>query len=554
LKSNFGKDRYNLEEESFDQEREKIDTPYSINIPTRFYFRKKWHNGWLNIDPFRGSLIIGTPGSGKSYGIINPAIRQLIHKNFSVLLYDFKYPDLTNIAYSHYLEEKKTNKSYNHSFYVLNPDDVEGSARVNPIRKEYVNTLAEAQDVAETIVLALQKGGESGGSAQFFTQSAINFLSCCVYYLAKTENGKYSSLPHLMSFLNLSYQEIFDAIFKVQELESLLSTFKSAYENEAFEQLEGQLGTLKIYITRLATKENYWIFTEDEDEFEFKLSDKTNPSILVMANSPQTQNINSAVFSTVINRVINQVNSKDNLPTAIIADEFPTVYFHSIENTIATARSNKVAVILGLQELTQLRQYYKKQIADTLASVVGNVISGSVREKQTLTWIESLIGKAKQVSQSISVSNNGTSITTNEKMDFLVPQSKIATLQTGQMVGVLAESNLIDEKEYTKKSKSVFNAKINLDSNEIKREEKGYRKTPRYYSMVSDTTKESITTVKKEMQQLSLNKKIDQDERKSQMKVLKSKLKDFDDQRRKEIDQILNVNFNKIRNDIQRII
>lgn len=554
IKSNFGKDRYNIEEESFDQEREKFDTPYSINIPTRFYFKKKWHNGWLNVDPFRGSLVIGTPGSGKSFGFINPAIRQLIHKNFSMLLYDFKFPDLTNIAYSHYLDEKSRNKGYNHNFYVLNPDDVEKSTRVNPIRKEYVQTLAEAQDVAETIVLALQKGGETGGSAQFFTQSAINFLSCCIYFLAKKENGKYSSLPHLMSFLNLSYQEIFDAIFTVKELESLLSTFKSAYENQAFEQLEGQLGTLKIYITRLATKENYWIFTEeDNEEFDFKISDKTNPSILVLANSPQTQNINSAVFSTVINRVINEVNSKDNLPTAIIADEFPTVYFHSIENTIATARSNKVAVILGLQELTQLRQYYKKQIADTLASVVGNVISGSVREKQTLTWIESLIGKAKQVSQSVSVSKSGTNITTNERMDFLVPQSKIATLQTGQMVGVLAESKLVDEKNFVDKNKSVFNAKINLDNKEIQKEENNYKSTPRYYSMVDDAIQNKINALKREILLLT-NSKIKQEEKKRKMQVLRTNLKIYEEQKRFQIDKILEINFNKIRNDIRKII
>lgn len=555
IKNNFGKDRFNLEEESFDQERRKIETEYSINIPTRFYFQKKWHNGWLNVDPFRGSLVIGTPGSGKSFGIINPAIRQTIDKGFSMLLYDFKYPDLTDIAYTNYLKKKKENKNYNHNFYVINPNDVEKSIRVNPLRREYVKSLPLAQDVSETIVLALQKGGEQGGSGQFFTQSAINFLSCCIYFLAKRANGKYCSLPHLMTFLNLSYDEIFDAIFKVPELESLLSTFKSAYDNRAFDQLEGQLGTLKIYITRLATKENYWVFTEEEgEEFNFKLSDPTDPSILVLANSPETQNINSAVFSAVINRVIQQINTKGNLPSAVIADEFPTIYFHAIENTIATARSNKVAVILGLQELTQLRQYYKKQVADTLASVVGNVFSGSVRERQTLQWIESLIGKAKQITHSYSVSQSGTNITTNEKMDFIVPQSKIATLRTGQMVGVLADSNIINENTYANESKSVFNAKINLDMKAIKQEERNTRRVGHFYNMVNETTIKNIESKKQQIANVLTDKKITLNERKMIIKKLNNELRNLEEDKYNQIDKILTINFEKIKRDVESIL
>src|SRR5699024_515896 len=555
IKNNFGKDRFNIEEESFEQERRKIETEYSINIPTRFYFRKKWHNGWLNVDPFRGSLVIGTPGSGKSFGIINPAIRQTIHKGFSMLLYDFKYPDLTDIAYTNYIDKVKKDNNYHHNFYVINPNDVEKSIRINPIRKEYVKSLPLAQDVAETLVLALQKGGEQGGSGQFFTQSAINFLSCCIYFLAKRENGRYCSLPHLMSFLNLDYEEIFEAIFKIPELESLLSTFKSAYENKAFDQLEGQLGTLKIYITRLATKENYWVFTEEEgEEFNFKLSDKTDPSILVLANSPETQNINSAVFSAVINRVIQQINSKGNLPSAVIADEFPTIYFHSIENTIATARSNKVAVILGLQELTQLRQYYKKQVADTLASVVGNVFSGSVRERQTLQWLESLIGKAKQITQSYSVSQSGTNITTNEKMDFIVPQSKIATLKTGQMVGVLADSNIVNENTYANETKSIFNAKINLDIKEIKREEKKIKRVGQFYSMVNEETIKNIKQKEREIKDVLANKKLTQKERKEQTKDLNRELKELENEKFNQIDRILTIHFEKIKKDVESIL
>ena len=481
MQQKMGKDRWNVEEESFAQNQELVETDTSINIPYLFRYSKKINKGWVNINPFRGTMVIGTPGSGKSFGIINPAIRQMIAKGFCLCIYDFKFPDLAQIAYYHYLLKKSKDSGYEYDFHVINLNEVEKSKRVNPFKKEYIQTLAEAQEMAESMVSSLQKGGSSsgGGSDAFFTQSAINFLSSSIYFFATYEDGKYSDLPHILSFMNRSYKEIFDTLFTNEEIFSLLSPFKTAYENKAFDQLEGQVGTLKIFLSRLATKESFWVFSGDE--VELKITNRENPSILILASDPGTQDINSALYSSVLNRTLRLINSKHNLPGGIIADEFPTIYIHKIDNVVATARSNKVAVLLGLQEIPQLRQFYKKEVADTISAIVGNILSGSARDKNTLEWLEKLFGKIKQKSYSQSISQQGTTTSINEKMDFMIPAGKSATLKTGEMVGMIAQGEENDTEEY---KTSAMNGKINLDMKAIKQEENNYVKMPSYYSFV----------------------------------------------------------------------
>lgn len=481
MQQKMGKDRWNVEEESFDQNQELIKSETNINIPYLFRYKGKSNKGWINLNPFRGTMVIGTPGSGKSFGVINPAIRQMIAKGFCLCIYDFKFPDLAQIAYYHYLLKKSKDSDYNYSFHVINLNEVEKSRRVNPFHKKYIQTLAEAQEMAESMVSSLQKGGSSsgGGSEAFFTQSAINFLASCIYFFAKLENGKYSDLPHILSFMNRSYQEIFDSLFKNEEIGSLLSPFKTAYDNKAFDQLEGQIGTLKIFLSRLATKESFWVFSGDE--VELKITDRENPSIIILASDPGTQDINSALYSAVLNGTLRLVNSKHNLPGGIIADEFPTIYIHKIDNVVATARSNRVAVLLGLQEIPQLRQFYKKEVADTISAIVGNILSGSARDKNTLDWLEKLFGKIKQKSFSQSISQQGTTTSINEKMDFMIPAGKIAALRTGEMVGMIAQGEENDTDEY---KTSAINGKINLDMKAIKQEEQNYVPMPVYYSFI----------------------------------------------------------------------
>lgn len=487
IRSGLGKDIWNVEGESFMQPVKAVVTEYSVNIPMQFYYKDKVRSGWINlVNPFRGTILIGTPGSGKSFGIVNPFIRQLIAKEFCCCVYDYKYPDLGKIAYYHYLVARQAGKCKGYSFHVINLNDVEKSRRTNPWRSDYLKTLADASEGAEGLVEAMKKGDKSGGSDQFFTQSAINFLAACIFFFSKYEGGKYSSFPHVLSFLNHSYEDIFNTLFSEPELVSLLSPFKSAYVTKAFPQLEGQIGTLKIFISRLATKETFWVFSGDD--FNLKISDRNNPGIVILANDPNTQNINSACYSVVMNRLTKLINSKGNLPSALIIDEIPTIYTYKIENLLAVARSNKVAILMGLQELPQFNQQYGKDTAATITSVVGNVLAGSVRNKETLDWLERLFGKNKQIGESLSIDRNKTSTSLQEKLEPLIPAGKMASLNTGEMVGLIAADV---QQTYTGKFEtSAINCRVNLPAHEIAAEEKGYRELPKYYDFGG--AKESI--------------------------------------------------------------
>ena len=478
IHSNLGKDRWNIEQESFLQPTKPVESPYSINIPMVFYFNRKVHKGFITLENlFRGLLVCGVPGSGKSYGIIMPIIRQMIAKSFTLCLYDLKYPDLGKIAYYHFNLQRKKGKAKNYNFHVINLNDPQYSRRINPFKPQYIQTLADASETAEALVEALKKGDKSTGSDQFFTQSAVNFLSACIYFFSKYENGKYSSLPHVLAFLNLSYDQIFSVLFSNPELASLLSPFMSAYKAKAFDQLEGQVGTLKIFISRMATKETFWIFSAND--FDLRISSPESPAILVLANDPSTQSINSACLSIVLNRVTKLINTKGNLPVGLVVDEAPSIYIHKVEVLLAQARSNLSAVVLGLQELPMFRQQYGKETADTIISIMGNILSGAVRSKDTLEWLEKLMGKIKQKGESLSIDRIKTSISLNEKLDSLVPAGKIASLSTGEIVGMLARDKV---EKYTGQFKTTaINCRVNLDNKALEQESKGYKRMPQYY-------------------------------------------------------------------------
>lgn len=491
IKSNMMKDRFNVENESFEQTSEKIETPYSVNIPMSYYYQKKRHKGWINIiNPFRGTLVLGVPGSGKSFCIVNPYIKQLSDKGFSMVVYDYKFPDLSKIAYYYFLKNKsKGVLPVNAQFNVVNFNDVEHSVRINPLKPEYIKSLADAIETAEALIESLKRGTAEGGNDKFFTQSAINFLASIIFFFTKYENGKYSDLPHVLAFINLHYSEIFNVLYTEPELNSLLSPFRTAFDNKAFEQLEGQIGTLKVQISRLATKESFWVFTEDENNpVNLKVSDNDNPSYLMIANSPETQNINSALNALVLNRLVRLVNSKGNRPCAIVVDELPTVFFHGLANLLATARSNKVAVLLALQELPQLKEQYGDKAANVILSVCANMFSGAAKDKHTLDWLEKLFGKIKQVKENISINQDKTSISFNESMDYLIPASKIAGLQTGQLVGQVAVDAGLEDKIKV----AFYNCKADLNIKQIENEQEKYIDCKKVYNFGSDEKKNDI--------------------------------------------------------------
>ena len=552
LKEGLLKDRFNFENESFEQCREEQTNKYSVNIPMRYYYKGKFRKGWVNVvNPFRGTWVVGTPGSGKTFSIIEPFIRQHSAKGFAMVVYDYKFPTLATKLYYHYKKNKKLGLlPKGCKFNIINFVDVEYSRRVNPIQSKYINNLAAASETAETLLESLQKGKKEGGggSDQFFQTSAVNFLAACIYFFVNYEKepydadgnklyaemaqdpktkfwkptgvvrdrkdgnivepaywlGKYSDMPHILSFLNESYQTIFEVLETDNEVAPLLGPFQTALKNKAMEQLEGMIGTLRVYTSRLATKESYWIFHKDGDDFDLKVSDPKSPSYLLIANDPEMESIIGALNALILNRLVTRVNTGQgkNVPVSIIVDELPTLYFHKIDRLIGTARSNKVSVTLGFQELPQLEADYGKVGMQKIITTVGNVVSGSARAKETLEWLSSdIFGKVVQLKKGVTIDRDKTSINLNENMDSLVPASKISDMPTGWICGQTARdfvqtkvgvggSMNIQESDEFKTSK--FFCKTDFNMAEIKKEESEYVPLPKFYKFKSRDERERI--------------------------------------------------------------
>lgn len=600
-------DRFNFENESFQQSEALVANEYSVNIPMIYYWKQKMHKGWINIiNPFRGTIVLGTPGSGKSFGIIDPFIRQHAAKGFSMMVYDFKYPTLAKTLFYQYCKNRKAGKlPENCGFHTINFTDVEYSDRINPIQRKYIPDLAAASETAATLLASLNKGGgeKKGGSEAFFTNSAENFLAAIIYFfvnfhpvgfkhgkklkrfvslvndpkntdgkahkyeivirnwddfnavdqdgnvvldfvdengndvstdedrmfvdlngfsykdrtgkLVKIERcwyededgkevepdtitGEYSDMPHVLSFLGRSYDQVFNILMQDDKIASLMAPFKSAYENKANDQLEGMVGTLRVNAARLVSPEAYWVFTGDD--FDLKISDKANPSYLVIANDPEKEQVIGSLNALVLNRLITRVNSKGNIPVSIIVDELPTLYFHKIDRLIGTARSNKVAVTLGFQELPQLEADYGKVGMQKIITTCGNIFMGAARNKETLEWAQNdVFGKAKQTSRSISINDNKVSTTISEKMDYLVPAAKIADMATGWLAGQAARDftatddsmlNHFDIEQSEEFKTTKYFCKTHFDMKKIKNEEDHYVPLPKIYEFKNDREKE----------------------------------------------------------------
>ena len=478
-------DLWNTEEESFPQNKVLVSSPYSFNLPIHYYHGRRVHQGWMNINPFRGLLVMGVPGSGKTASVIVPYIKQLLAKGFSMVVYDFKFPDLAKMVYYHYNLHRRCGALAQHEFYCISIDNVDISYRCNPLRADYITSLGEASETADAIVSSLLKSDKQSGSSQFFTQSAINFLSAVIYFLATYEKGRYSTLPHVLAFISQPYEEIFNTLFSNPELISLLAPFKSAFENRAFDQLEGQIGTVRINLSRISTAESFWVFSGND--VDLKISNP--PSVLVLANSPATQNINSAFYAAVLMRLTKLINSKGNHPSAIVVDECPTLFLHKVENLVATARSNKVAVALGLQELPQFNQQYGKEVASSIVSIMGSVISGAVRNKETLEWLEKLFGKIKQTSKGLSVDRTRATVNLNTRMDAVIPAARIANQNAGEVVGIVSKESDDDFGKYTP---NLFSCKVAIDFKANAEEEKKYQDFPKVYDFGSGEEKRKL--------------------------------------------------------------
>ena len=465
---NLMEDVFNMENESFMQETRLMENEYSVNLPTRFYYKKRWNNGFVNIvNIFRACMVIGTPGSGKSYAIVNSYIRQLIAKGFAIYIYDYKFDDLSTIAYNSLLKNMDKYE-VKPRFYVINFDDPRRSHRYNPINPEFMTDISDAYEASYTIMLNLNRTWiEKQGD--FFVESPIILLAAIIWYLKIYKNGIYCTFPHAVELLNKPYSDLFTILTSYPELENYLSPFMDAWKGNAQDQLQGQIASAKIPLTRMISPQLYWVMTGND--FSLDINNPKEPKLLCVGNNPDRQNIYSAALGLYNSRIVKLINKKKQLKCAVIIDELPTIYFRGLDNLIATARSNKVGVLLGFQDFSQLTRDYGEKESKVIQNTVGNIFSGQV-VGETAKTLSERFGKVLQQRQSVSINRQDVSTSINTQLDSLIPASKIANLSQGTFVGAVADN--FDERIEQK----IFHAEIVVDHTKISAEEKAYQKIP----------------------------------------------------------------------------
>ena len=468
FKHNLMEDVFNVANESFMQETRLMENEYSVNLPTKFVYQGKEWDGWINVvNPFRATIVLGTPGSGKSYAVVNNYIKQTIAKGFATYIYDYKFDDLSVIAYNELLKNIDKYK-VKPSFYVINFDDPRRSHRCNPINPKFMVDISDAYESAYTIMLNLNKTWIQK-QGDFFVESPIILLAAIIWYLRIYKDGKYCTFPHTIEFLNKPYADIFTILTSYPSLENYLSPFMDAWKGGAQDQLQGQIASAKIPLSRMISPQLYWVMTGDD--FTLDLNNPNEPKILCVGNNPDRQNIYSAALGLYNSRIVKLVNKKGQLKSSIIIDELPTIYFRGIDNLIATARSNKVAVCLGFQDYSQLARDYGDKEAKVIQNTVGNIFSGQV-VGETAKNLSERFGKILQQRQSVSINRQDTSTSINTQLDFLIPASKISNLSQGTFVGSVADNfgEEIDQK--------IFHSRIIVDSAKVNTETKAYKKIP----------------------------------------------------------------------------
>ena len=468
LKHNLMEDVFNNENESFMQETKLMENEYSVNLPTRFYYKKKWQRGWINVvNPFRATIVLGTPGSGKSFAVVNNYIKQQIEKGYSMYIYDFKFPDLSTIAYNHMMNHQNGYK-VKPQFYVINFDDPRRSHRCNPIHPDFMSDISDAYESAYTIMLNLNKTWVQK-QGDFFVESPIILFAAIIWYLRIYKNGKYCTFPHAIELLNRRYEDVFPILTSYPELENYLSPFMDAWQGGAMEQLAGQIASAKIPLSRMISPQLYWVMSASE--FTLDINNPEEPKILCVGNNPDRQNIYGAALGLYNSRIVKLINKKGQLKSSVIIDELPTIYFKGLDNLIATARSNKVAVCLGFQDFSQLVRDYGEKESKVVINTVGNIFSGQV-VGETAKTLSERFGKVLQKRQSISINRQDVSTSINTQMDSLIPPSKISGLTQGMFVGSVSD-NFTERIE-----QKIFHAEIVVDTDKVKREESHYQPIP----------------------------------------------------------------------------
>lgn len=482
LKNNLLEDVFNTENESFLQETKLMENEYSVNLHTKFWFKGKMYNGFINlVNIFRATMILGTPGSGKSYAIVNQFIKQTIEKAYALYIYDFKFDDLSIIAYNHLIKYRHRYK-VPPKFYVINFDNPRKSHRCNPLAPELMTDISDAYESSYTIMLNLNKSWVQK-QGDFFVESPIVLFTAIIWFLKLYENGKYCTFPHAIELLNKRYEDVFTILTSYPDLENYLSPFVDAWKGGAAEQLMGQIASAKIPLSRLISPQLYWVMSGSD--FTLDINNPKEPKVLCVGNNPDRISIYGAALGLYNSRIVKLINKKKQLKSCVIIDELPTIFFKGLDNLIATARSNKVAVVLGFQDFSQLKRDYGDKEAAVIMSTVGNVFSGQV-VGETAKTLSERFGKILQKRESMSINRNDTSTSISTQLDSLIPASKISTLSQGMFVGAVADNfgETIEQK--------IFHAQIVVDNEAVQKETAAYQPIPEISSFLDENGNDTM--------------------------------------------------------------
>ncbi len=495
IKNKFNnKDIFNKENETFPQEERLLENEYSINLPARYRLKNKIRNSWINIiNPFRAIMVLGTPGAGKSYFVIRHLITQHIRKGFTMFVYDFKFDDLSRIAYNSWLKNKHR-YAKPPRFYVINFDDLTRSHRCNPLEPSAMTDITDAAESARTILMGLNREWIKR-QGDFFVESPINFLTAVIWYLKKYKDGEFCTLPHVIELMQADYDSLF-TLFRTEaakECEVLINPFLNAYLNDVMEQLEGQIASAKVAMARLSSPQLYYVLSGND--FNLDVNNPDDPKIVCMGNNPQKIQIYGAVLSLYVTRLVKQVNKKGKLKSSLVFDEFPTIYLNNMDSLIATARSNKVSTCLGIQDFSQLRKDYGREQADVIMNITGNIVAGQVTG-DTAKQLSERFGKIMQDRESYSINSGDTSISRSKQLEAAIPASKISALSSGEFVGMVADDpdNKIDLK--------AFHCEIINDHEALKREEESYKEIEVIRKLDSSMVQRNYFQIKQDIQDI----------------------------------------------------
>lgn len=428
-------DPFGRKQAGFPQEQRLLGGPDALHLHSEHLWKEERRLGWINlINPGRGILILGSPGSGKSRFIIEPLMRQLMEKGTTLFVYDYKSPALTRLAYRWFLTYRQQYPSTT-QFYSIQFEDLSCSHRCNLLAPETLKWLADALGAARTIFLSMNPTWVDK-QGDFFVESPINFLGMIIWYLRKHDNGKYCTLPHAIEMAQYPYDRLFAVLGGLDEIKSLLEPFAQAYRNKTFEVLDSQISSARIPLARLASPNLYYVLTGND--LRLDINDPRAPKILCLAGDPQRMEALAPVLSLYIDRLNRLCNQPGRYPCAMICDEFATVRAISMTTTIATGRSNKIIPILAVQDLSQLRTQYSRNEADLFLNITGNVFCGQVGG-ETAKWMSERFPTIQQEKPSISNNSTDLSVSTTLQREPTVNQATIAGLSSGEFVGVLSD-------------------------------------------------------------------------------------------------------------------